>query len=114
MSSTDASIQGSKCRCCGATSLCYNSTDEFRRRRCPGGPGGGKTIKLKYLCPRCEFNWRSCHNPKRPNVTRDDGCKEFWPRGKEKPPDTGKLSAAWIDGVDLSGLKKGKRPRLEK
>jgi hypothetical protein len=83
------------------------------RNRCESH-GGGKTIKLKYLCPRCEFNWRSCHNPKRPNVTRDDGCKDFWPRGKEKPPDTGKLSTAWIDGVDLSGLKKGKSRRLEK
>ncbi len=74
---------------------------------------GGQTIKLKYLCPRCEFNWRSCHHPKRPNVTREEGCQDFWPRGKEKPPDTGKLSSAWIDGVDLSGLKKGKRPRHE-
>lgn len=71
----------------------------------------GRTIKLKYLCPRCEFNWRSCHHPKRPNVTREDGCGDFWPRGKERPPDTAKLSSAWIDGLDLSGLKKGKRPR---
>jgi len=94
--------------------LCYNSTEKsLGRYRCESH-GGGKTIKLKYLCPRCEFNWRSCHNPKRPNVSRDEGCKDFWPRGKEKPPDTGKLSIAWVDGVDLSGLKKGKRPKLEK
>ena len=96
------------------TLLCYNSTEKSRGRYRRWSRGGGKTIKLKYLCPRCEFNWRSCHNPKRPNVTRDDGCKDFWPRGKEKPPDIGKLSTAWIDGVDLSGLKKGKRPRLER
>jgi len=93
--------------------LCYNSTGQSQRG-CRRRGGGGKTIKLKYLCPRCEFNWRSCHNPKRPNVTRDEGCKDFWPRGKERPPDTGKLSTAWLDGVDLSGLKKRKRPRLEK
>ncbi|MDM7999495.1 MAG: hypothetical protein QUS33_05700 [Dehalococcoidia bacterium] len=47
-------------------------------------------------------------------MTRDEGCKDFWPRGKERPPDVAKLSAAWIDGIDLSGLKKGKRPRLER
>lgn len=101
-------------RYCRVNLLCYNSTGKsLGRCRCDSH-GGGKTIKLKYLCPRCEFNWRSCHNPKRPNVTRDEGCKDFWPRGKEKPPDTGKLSTAWVDGVDLSGLKKGKRTRHEK
>jgi len=111
--SPDASIYSVKSGYYAANLLCYNSTDQSRRG-CRRRGSGGKTIKLKYLCPRCEFNWRSCHNPKRPNVTRDEGCKDFWPRGKEKPPDIGKLSTAWIDGVDLSGLKKGKRPRLEK
>jgi len=112
-SSTDGYVPSARCGCCGANLLCYNSTGQSQRG-CRRRGSGGKTIKLKYLCPRCEFNWRSCHNPKRPNVTRDEGCKDFWPRGKEKPPDIGKLSTAWIDGVDLSGLKKGKRPRLEK
>jgi hypothetical protein len=33
---------------------------------------------MSFLCDECAYDWRStCHNPKRPNVTSDEGCKDF-------------------------------------
>ncbi|MEE8373234.1 MAG: hypothetical protein V3R87_05950 [Dehalococcoidia bacterium] len=42
-------------------------------------------------------------------MTRDEGCKDFWPEGRKAEPQLEKLDSAWIEGLDLRGLgKKGK------
>lgn len=70
---------------------------------------GGEGVKQRFLCTNCEYNWRGCHNPRRPNVTRDEGCKDFWPKGRKTEPQLDKLDSAWVEGLDLRGLgKKGK------
>ena len=69
-------------------------------------------VKQRFLCPKCEYNWRGCHVPRRPNVTREEGCKDFWPKGRKREQVLEKPDKAWVEGLDLSGLgkkRKGKR-----
>lgn len=73
-----------------------------------------KPMKPSFLCPHCEYNWRGCHNPNRPNVTSAEGCKDFWKKGKEREPQLEKLDDAWIEGLDLSGLGKKKNKKRKK
>jgi len=69
-------------------------------------------LKKGFMCAHCEYNWRGCHNPKRPNVTWDEGCKDFWSKGKPREPELERLSSEWVKGLDLKGLgKKKKRGR---
>jgi hypothetical protein len=68
-------------------------------------------LKQKFLCPNCAYNWRGCHNPRRPNVTRDEGCKDFWWKGKKREPELGEPSKAWLEGLDLSDFGKKKKPK---
>jgi cytoskeletal protein RodZ len=30
-----------------------------------------------FLCDDCKYDWRGCHNPKRPNVTVEEGCSDY-------------------------------------
>lgn len=69
-------------------------------------------MKQKFLCPSCEYNWRGCHNPHRPNVTKDEGCSDFWRRGKKREPELEEPSKAWLEGLDLRGFGK-KKPRRQ-
>lgn len=71
-------------------------------------------MKQKFLCDKCEYNWRGCHNPKRPNVSEAEGCKDFWRKGKKREPKLEKLNDAWIEGLDLSGFGKVKKPKRKK
>jgi hypothetical protein len=69
-------------------------------------------VKKGFMCAHCEYNWRGCHNPRRPSVTWAEGCSDFWRKGKPREPEVEKLSSEWIEGLDLSGLgKKKKRGR---
>jgi hypothetical protein len=70
-------------------------------------------LKKGFMCTHCEYNWRGCHNPKRPSVTWDEGCKDFWSKGKPREPELERLSSEWVEGLDLRGLgkKKPKRKR---
>ena len=65
-------------------------------------------MKQKLLCPDCEYNWRGCHNPRRPNVTREEGCADFWKKGKKREPQLPELNKDWVEGLDLKGLGKKK------
>lgn len=65
-----------------------------------------KPSKPSFLCTFCEYNWRGCHNPRRPNVTSLEGCNDFWQKGKKKQTQFEKLDDAWVEGLDLSGLGK--------
>jgi hypothetical protein len=79
-----------------------------RQTQTPGGQGG-EGVKQRFLCSNCEYNWRGCHVPRRPNVTKEEGCKDYWPKGRKREPQLDKLDKAWVDGLDLRGLgKKGK------
>lgn len=69
-----------------------------------------KMLKPTFLCNYCEYDWRGCHNPRRPNVTAEEGCKDFWRKGKKREPKLEKLNNAWVEGLDLSGLGKKKKP----
>ena len=71
-------------------------------------------FKQEFLCPKCEYNWRGCHNPRRPNVTPQEGCKDYWRKGQTREADISKLDNAWLDGLDLHGLGKGKKPKRKK
>ncbi len=34
-----------------------------------------------FICDDCKWDYpSSCHNPKRPNITIQDGCKDFTPK----------------------------------
>jgi len=68
-------------------------------------------LKRKILCTECAYNWRGCHNPGRPNVTTDEGCKDFWKKGRKREPDLAGLSEDWVKGLDLSGLGKKRKPK---
>ena len=74
-----------------------------------GNSRGGSHLKKGFMCTHCEYNWRGCHNPRRPSVTWDEGCKDFWSKGKPREPELERLSSEWIDGLDLSGLGKRKK-----
>jgi len=71
-------------------------------------------MKQTFLCNYCEYDWRGCHNPKRPNVTPEEGCKDFWKKGKQREHKLEKLNDAWVEGLDLSGFKKAKKPKSTK
>lgn len=68
-------------------------------------------MKQKFLCDKCEYDWRGCRNPKRPNVTVAEGCKDFCRKGKKQEPKLEKLDKAWVEGLDLSGIGKKKKPK---
>jgi hypothetical protein len=70
-----------------------------------------KKTKPTFLCNYCEYDWRGCRNPRRPNVTAEEGCPDFWRKGKKREPKLEKLNDAWVEGLDLSGLGKKKKPR---
>jgi len=68
-----------------------------------------KPINPSFICPHCEYNWRGCHNPRRPNVTSSEGCNDFRKKGEERESE--KLSNEWVKGLDLSGLGRNGKKR---
>ena len=73
------------------------------------GAAGEEGVKQSFLCPKCEYNWRGCHVPRRPNVTKEEGCSDYWPKGRKKEPQLDKLDKTWVEGLDLRGLGKKRR-----
>jgi len=42
---------------------------------------GGYSSMVMFICEHCKWNYRTaCWSSKRPNLTIEDGCKDFEPK----------------------------------